>query len=135
MDRQAKYAASSQVILAVLAIIAALYLLRMILVPVAVALVLACMLSPMAAFFRRWFPFGPAGALALFLLLLMGGLYVASLTAEGLLRATHTLPADIERLAGQVSADQRPGPGPALPARCCRSPARSTAWATPTVPS
>ena len=104
MDRQAKYAASSQVILAVLAIIAALYLLRMILVPVAVALVLACMLSPMAAFFRRWFPFGPAGALALFLLLLMGGLYVASLTAEGLLRATHTLPADIERLAGQVSA-------------------------------
>ena len=103
MDRQAKYAASSQVILAVLAIIAALYLLRMILVPVAVALVLACMLSPMAAFFRRWFPFGPAGALALFLLLLMGGLYVASLTAEGLLRATHTLPADIERLAGQVS--------------------------------
>ena len=104
MDRQAKYAASSQVILAVLAIIAALYLLRMILVPVAVALVLACMLSPVAAFFRRWFPFGPAGALALFLLLLMGGLYVASLTAEGLLRATHTLPADIERLAGQVSA-------------------------------
>ncbi len=106
MDRQGKYAASSQVILAVLAVIAALYLLRMILVPVAVALVLACMLSPLAAFFRRWFPFGPAGALALFLLLLMGGLYVASLTAEGLLRATHTLPADVERLAGQVSADQ-----------------------------
>ncbi len=83
--------------------IAALYLLRMILVPIAVALVLACMLSPVAGFFRRWFPIGPAGALALFLLLLMGGLYVASLTAEGLLRATHTLPADIERLAGQVS--------------------------------
>ena len=136
MDRQGKYAASSQVILAVLAVIAALYLLRTILVPVAVALVLACMLSPVAAFFRRWFPFGPAGALALFLLLLMGGLYVASLTAEGLLRATHTLPADIERLAGQVErTDQRPGTGPTLPARCCRSPARSTAWATPTVPS
>ena len=123
-------------ILAVLAIIAALYLLRMILVPVAVALVLACMLSPMAAFFRRWFPFGPAGALALFLLLLMGGLYVASLTAEGLLRATHTLPADIERLAGQVSAGSATWPGTSLTcARCCRSPARSTAWATPTVPS
>jgi predicted PurR-regulated permease PerM len=34
----------------------------------------------------------------------MGGLYVASLTAEGLLNATRTLPANIERLAGQVSA-------------------------------
>ena len=136
LDRQGTYAASSQVILAVLAVIAALYLLRMILVPMAVALVLACMLSPIAAFFRRWFPFGAAGALALFLLLLMGGLYVASLTAEGLLRATHTLPADIERLAGQVSArisdlarDQ-----PYLP-RCYQSPARSTVWAIPTVPS
>jgi predicted PurR-regulated permease PerM len=103
LDRQGNYSASSQAIIAVLAVIAALYLLRMILVPVAVALVLACMLSPVAGFFRRWFPIGPAGALALFLLLLMGGLYVASLTAEGLLRATQTLPADIERLAGQVS--------------------------------
>jgi AI-2 transport protein TqsA len=103
LDRQGNYTASSQAIIAVLAVIAALYLLRMILVPIAVALVLACMLSPVAGFFRRWFPIGPAGALALFLLLLMGGLYVASLTAEGLLRATHTLPADIERLAGQVS--------------------------------
>ena len=32
-----------------------------------------------------------------------GGLYVASLTAESLVEAAHTLPADIERLAGQVS--------------------------------
>jgi predicted PurR-regulated permease PerM len=92
------------VILAVLAMIAALYLLRVILIPITVALVLACMLSPLAEFFRRWFPFGPLGALALFLLLVMGGLYVASLTAESLFRAAHTLPADIERLAGQVSA-------------------------------
>lgn len=104
MDRQGTYAASSQVILAVLGVIAALYLLRMILIPVALALVLACMLSPAAALVRRWFPFGPAGGLALVILLLMGGLYVASLTAEGLFRATHTLPADVERLAGQVSA-------------------------------
>lgn len=104
MERQRKYAASSQVILAVLAVIAALYLLRPILVPIAASLVLACMFYPVAAFFRRWFPFGPVGALALFLLLLMGGLYLASLAAESLFRATHTLPADIERLAGQVSA-------------------------------
>ncbi len=100
MDRQGKYAASSQVILAVLAVIAALYLLRMILVPVALALVLACMLSPVAAFFRRWFPFGPIGAIALLLLVLTAGLYVASLTAEGLFSAAYTLPADIERLSG-----------------------------------
>ena len=72
MERQGKYAASSQVILAVLAVIAALYLLRPILIPIAVSLVLACMFSPVAAFFRRWFPFGPVGALGLFLLLLAG---------------------------------------------------------------
>jgi predicted PurR-regulated permease PerM len=87
-----------------LAVIAALYLLRAILVPIAVALVLACMFSPLATFFRRWIPFGPVGALGLCLLLLLGGLYVASLAAESLFRAAHTLPADIERLAGQVSA-------------------------------
>jgi predicted PurR-regulated permease PerM len=104
LDRQGKYAAASQVVLAVLGIVGALYLLRAILVPIAVALVLACMLSPVASFVRRRFPFGPVGALALFLLLLFGGLYVASLAAESLFRAMHTLPADIERLSGQVSA-------------------------------
>ena len=104
MDRQARYAASSQVILAVLAVIAALYLLRTILVPVALALVLTCMLSPLAAFFRRWVPFGPVGALVMLVLLLAGGLYVASLMAEGLFTAAYALPRDVERLAGQVSS-------------------------------
>jgi predicted PurR-regulated permease PerM len=104
LDRQGKYAAASQVILAGLGIVATLYLLRAILIPIAVALVLACMLAPVASFLRRWFPFGPAGSLALFLLLLVGGLYVASLAAESLFRAAHTLPTDIERLSGQVSA-------------------------------
>ena len=104
MERPGNYAAASQVVLAVLAVIGSIYLLRAILIPIAVALVLACMLSPLASFFRRRFPYGPLGALGLFLLLVIGGLYVASLTAEGLVRAAHTLPADIERLAGQVSA-------------------------------
>ena len=104
MDRSGKYAAASQVILAVLAVVAALYLLRMILIPIAVALVLACMFSPLAAFFRRWLPFGPIGGLCLFLLFLLGGLYIASLAAESLFRVAHTLPSDIERIAGQVSA-------------------------------
>jgi hypothetical protein len=44
------------------------------------------------------------GALGSFLLLLLGGLYVASLTAESLFSAAHTLPGEVERLAGQVSA-------------------------------
>src|SRR5437764_11922822 len=61
------------------------------------------MLSPLAQFFRRHLPYGPLGALVLFLLLVLGGLYLASLTAEGLVRATYTLPSDIERIAGQVS--------------------------------
>jgi predicted PurR-regulated permease PerM len=104
LERSGKYAAASQVILAVLAVVATLYLLRMILIPIAVALVLACMLSPLATFFRRWLPFGPIGALGLFVLFLLGGLYVASLAAESLFRVTHTLPSDIERIAGQVSA-------------------------------
>jgi AI-2 transport protein TqsA len=104
LDRSGKYAAASQVILAVLAVVAALYLLRMILIPIAVALVLACLFSPLAAFFRRWLPFGPIGGLCLFLLFLLGGLYVASLAAESLFRVAHTLPSDIERIAGQVSA-------------------------------
>ena len=73
-------------------------------IPIAVALVLACMFSPLAAFFRRWLPFGPIGGLCLFLLFLLGGLYVASLAAESLFRVAHTLPSDIERIAGQVSA-------------------------------
>jgi predicted PurR-regulated permease PerM len=104
LERQGKFAAASLAILAVLASIAALYLLRAILIPIAVALVIACIFSPLASFVRRRFPFGPIGALGLFMLLLLCGLYVASLTAENLFTALHTLPAEVERLAGQVSA-------------------------------
>lgn len=104
MDRAAKYAASSQVILAVLGVIGALYLFKTILAPIAFALMLACIFSPLANFFRRWFPFGPVGVLAFFLLLLLGAIYLASMTAESLVHAANTLPSDIERLAGQVSA-------------------------------
>jgi predicted PurR-regulated permease PerM len=103
VDRRPKDANRAQIVLAVLAVIAALSLLKTILIPVAVALVLACIFSPMARLVRSHLPYGPLGALALFLLLVLGGLYVASLTAEGLVRATYTLPTDIERLAGQVS--------------------------------
>lgn len=103
MDRRSGEANQAQVVLAVLAVVAALSLLKAILIPIAVALVLTCMLSPLARLVRSHLPYGPLGALALFLLMVIGGLYLASLMAEGLVRATYTLPTDIERLAGQVS--------------------------------
>lgn len=103
MDRRSGEANRALVVLAVLAVVAALSLLKAILIPIAVALVLTCMLSPMARLVRSHLPYGPLGALGLFLLMVVGGLYLASLMAEGLVRATYTLPTDIERLAGQVS--------------------------------
>ncbi|HZW33910.1 MAG TPA: AI-2E family transporter, partial [Isosphaeraceae bacterium] len=103
MENQPEGVAQAQIVLAVLAVIAALSLLKTILIPVAVALVLTCILSPLARFFRRRLPYGPVGALVLFLVLVLGGLYLASLTAGSLVEATYTLPSDIERLAGQVS--------------------------------
>lgn len=103
MERRPADGNGALVVLAVLAVIAALSLLKAILIPVAVALVLTCMLAPLARLVRSHLPYGPLGALAVFLILVVGGLYLASLMAEGLVRATYTLPADIERLAGQVS--------------------------------
>lgn len=103
MDRRPDDASRALVVLAVLAVIAALSLLKTILIPVAVAVVLTCMLAPLARFVRKHFRYGPLGALLVFLLLVVGGLYLASLTAESLVRATYTLPSEIERLAGQVS--------------------------------
>jgi len=92
------------VVLSVLGTIAGLYFLRAILVPVILALVLACLLSPATTLLRRILPLSSTGAaIVLFLLTLMVGLYVASLTAESLVQATISLPTDIANLAGQVS--------------------------------
>ena len=103
MDRRSEQANRGQVVLAILAVVAALSLLKAILIPVALAMVMACMLSPLARLVRSHLPYGPIGALMLFLLMVIGGLYLASLMAENLVKATYTLPTDIERLAGQVS--------------------------------
>lgn len=103
MERRPTDGNRALVVLAVLAVIAALSLLKAILIPLAVALVLTCMLAPIARLVRSHLPYGPLGALGVVLILVVSGLYIASLTAEGLVRATYTLPADIERLAGQVS--------------------------------
>jgi predicted PurR-regulated permease PerM len=94
----------SLVVLAVLGVVAALYMLKPILVPIALALLLACLLSPLTNLLRRVLPLGPTGAaVVLFLLAVLLGLYVASLTAESFVQALNTLPSDIDRLAGKLS--------------------------------
>jgi AI-2 transport protein TqsA len=104
VERGSKYATASLVVLAVLGTMAALYLLKPILVPIALALLLASLLSPLTWLLRRVLPLGPTGAaVVLFLLATMLGLYAASLTAESLVQAGNTLPGDVERLAGRVS--------------------------------
>lgn len=104
MDRVTKLTSPSLVVLATLGVIAALYLLKPILIPVAIALLLACMLHPVTTLLRRVLPLSTTGAaVVLFLLTVLCGLYAASLTAESLVQAANTLPADIERLSGRVS--------------------------------
>jgi predicted PurR-regulated permease PerM len=105
VERSRRYADAAQVVLAVLGVVAALYLLRAILIPIALALLLAAMLSPITGLVRRILPVSATGAaLILFIVATLLGLYVASLTAQSLIEATESLPADVERLAGRVSS-------------------------------
>jgi predicted PurR-regulated permease PerM len=88
------------VILAVLGSMAAIHLLKAILVPMVLALLLACLLSPFTAILRRFLPLGPIGAAVVpFVLMTMAGLYLATLAAESLVKATTTLPADADQLS------------------------------------
>lgn len=94
----------AQVVLAVLASIAGLYLLRAILIPITLALILACVLAPILGVVRRVLPISPTGAaVLLFLATVFVGLYVASLAAESLVQAATSLPDYLSRLSGQVS--------------------------------
>ncbi len=103
-DAGTRYRTVSLVILAVFTTIAALYLLRSILIPITLALVLACVLSPVTRYLRRLFPLSSTGAAAvLFLLTSLFGLYLATITAESLVQATTSLPQDIAILSGQAS--------------------------------
>lgn len=104
MERVSNTANTALVVIAVLGVMAALQLMKVILVPVALALLLACLLSPATLALRRVFPLGSTGAaVLLFLSLTFVGLYIASLTAESLVQAAQTLPADAERLSGRLS--------------------------------
>lgn len=102
--RVSNTATTALVVLAVLAVIAALHLMKVILIPVAMALLLAVLLSPFTRMLRRVLPLGATGsAVVLFLVLAVLGLYLASLTAESLVQAANTLPTDAEKLAGTLS--------------------------------
>ncbi len=104
MERSQQTATTAQVILAVLAVMAALHLMKVILVPIALSLILACLLAPATRFLRRILPLGATGAaVVLFLLMAVLGLLLASLTAESLSQAAVNLPADLERLSGLLS--------------------------------
>ena len=104
MDRASRQASPSLVVLATLGVIAAPYLLKAILIPIALALVVACMLAPLTTFLRRILFLGPTGAaVVLFLLTVLCGRHGASLVAESLVQAANTLPTDIEHLSGQLS--------------------------------
>jgi AI-2 transport protein TqsA len=99
-----KAATTSLVLLSVLATIAALYLLRPILIPIALALLLACLFSPVTTFLRRLLRLSPIGAaVTLFFLAALLGLYLASLTFESVIQAANTLASDVKDLAGVTS--------------------------------
>lgn len=104
MERTPDVARTALVVLAVLGTLAALHLMKAILVPVALALLLACLFSPFTSGIRRVLPLSSTGAaVVLFLVLMLGGLVVAFLAAEGLESAAETLPSYTERLAGTLS--------------------------------
>jgi AI-2 transport protein TqsA len=104
VERTGRYADAATIVLAVLGVVAALYFLKPILVPIALALLLASMLSPITGFVQRILPVGATvAALLLFLFATFLGLYVASLAAQSLSEAADSLPADVERLAGRLS--------------------------------
>jgi predicted PurR-regulated permease PerM len=104
LDRFPESAHTALVVVAVLAVMAALHLMQAILVPVALAILLACLLSPFIRVLRWSLPVSSTGAaVVLFIVLAAGGLVLAFLTAQSLEEAARTLPADAERLAGKLS--------------------------------
>lgn len=104
MNRLTESASTALVVLAVLAVVAALHQMQAILVPVALAVLLACLLSPFIRGLRWALPLSSIGAaVVLFIVLTTGGLVLAFLTADSLEQATRTLPSDAERLAGRLS--------------------------------
>jgi predicted PurR-regulated permease PerM len=104
VERISIHGTRALIVLAVLASIGAIYLLKPILVPIALALLLTCLLAPVTWLLRRLLPLGQTGAsVVLFSMTLVLGLYVASLTAESFVQAMNSLPSDVDHLAGRIS--------------------------------
>lgn len=104
LDRSSDIATSALVVLAVLGVLVALHLMKVILVPVALALLLACILSPFTTLLRRVLPLSATGAaVVLFLMLSLAGSFLAFLATDSLEQAAETLPTYTERLAGILS--------------------------------
>lgn len=103
MERPPAAAGPPLVVLALLGTVAALYFLQAILVPIALALLLACIFSPVVTWLRRLLPLSAIGAsLLLFILLAVGGLYLASLVAESMVQAANSLPGELVRLSDRL---------------------------------
>jgi AI-2 transport protein TqsA len=97
-------ATSAVVVLAILGVMVALHQMKVILVPVAFALLLACLLYPATRVLRKVMRLSATGAaVVLFLLLTIGGLHLSALAAGGLIDATRNLPDDAEQFSGGLS--------------------------------
>ncbi len=103
-SKRSDAAGTALVVLAVLGSMAAIHLMKAILVPFFFALLVACLLSPATSLLRRYLPLGATGAaVVLFTVMTVLGLYSSAIVAESLVKATNSLPADADRLSGLIS--------------------------------
>lgn len=103
MSQSSKAAVTALVFLSVLASFAALYFLKTILIPLALALLLACVLSPVTGVLRKLLRLSPiTAALTLFILLVLSGFYAATLAFENLAQAGNALASDVRSIAGHA---------------------------------
>lgn len=104
MERSGHYVGAATTVLAALAVVAALYFLKPILMPIALAVLLASILSPITWMIRKVLPLSSTGAaVVLFLVVGILGLYGATLAAQSLIEVGDTLPTDVDRIAGRFS--------------------------------
>ncbi|MDE2506669.1 MAG: AI-2E family transporter, partial [Planctomycetota bacterium] len=104
-DRGRRFGTPAQVVIAVLGVIAALYFLKAIVIPITLAVVIACLLSPLTSLMRRDLNVvqgSTAVAVGVILLSLLPISYLAGLTANSVDRASVTLPRQIADLSREL---------------------------------
>ena len=93
------------IVLAVLSSLYAIHWLKPILVPIALALILACLFSPITTYFRVRWSLGPiASAVTLFVLSTFLGVFIFIITANNLFQAITSLPMQFEFIIGKISS-------------------------------